>query len=97
MGPLREDPQVADTRIELERRYNDTGIVTHAILDFDVRWNNYDEDGEEPYSSDDHVEVRVNGMGGNWYLGRIIATGGVGGWRFTLDEPEGPQFPGDDE
>jgi hypothetical protein len=51
------------------------------------------DDGVEPFSSDDHVEV----WSSPYYLGRILAVGGAGGWRFTLDEPEDPQFPGDDD
>jgi hypothetical protein len=110
---------VADSIIELERRYAASEIVEDAYMDFNVYWNTYDggghagtmygifgsdiglhfnpddnnDDGVEPYSSDDHVEV----WSSPYYLGRILAVGGAGGWRFTLDEPEDPQFPGDDD
>ncbi len=53
-------------------------------------------DGEISHTSDDYVEVRMAGSD-TWYLGRIRASGDATGWRFVVDEPEGPQFPGDDD
>jgi hypothetical protein len=54
-------------------------------------------DGEPSHTSTDHVTVRMLGQSGDFYLGRILATGDVSGWRFTIDEPEGPDLPGDDD
>jgi len=123
VGPLREEPLVSPSTITLERRYDASGIlITDAIFDFDVLWNDFEGDGwlgtmyadsgssnirlrfnpdagdgENAYSSDDHMVVRLNGQSGDWYLGRVIAAGGVGGWRFMLDDPPPPDFPGDDD
>jgi hypothetical protein len=54
-------------------------------------------DGEPSHSSDDHMVVRLNAPSGDWYLGRVIATGDASDWRFTVDEPPPPDFPGDDD
>jgi len=46
VGPLREEPQIAPSTIDLERRYDISGIVvTEAIFDFNVWWNDFEEDG----------------------------------------------------